>query len=192
LLRSSIAAAAFVVALAAPAAAADYAVDPAHTQAEFTVRHMAISHVRGQIPVQSGAIALGSNDVPTAVSVTLSVKDIDTHDAGRDRDMRGADWFETDKFPTMTFVAKKIEGTPQAFTIVGDLTFHGVTKPVTLTGKTEGKMTDARSRTHIGYIATTTIDRRDWGLNWGRTTPGGALIAGNDVSINLNVEAVSK
>jgi polyisoprenoid-binding protein YceI len=190
LLRRSVAAAALVAALAAPALAADYAVDPAHTQAEFTVTHLAISHVRGQIPLVSGTISLGANDVPTAIAATLSVKDIDTHDAGRDRDMRGPDWFDTDKFPTMTFVAKKI--TAQSFSVVGDLTFHGVTKPVTLTGKEEGRVTDARGRTHVGYTATTTIDRRDWGLNWGKTTPGGSLIAANDVSINLNVEAVSK
>ncbi len=192
LLRHSIAAAALVTALAAPALAADFAVDPAHTQAEFTVTHLAISHVRGQIPVVSGTIAIGANDVPTGINVTLSAKDIDTHDAGRDKDMRSADWFDTDKFPTMTFVAKKITGTAQIFSIVGDLTLHGVTKPVTLAAKEEGRMTDARGRTHIGYTATTTIDRRDWGLNWGRTTPGGALIAANDVAINLNVEAVAK
>jgi polyisoprenoid-binding protein YceI len=193
LLRRSFAAtAALVAALAAPALAADYAVDPAHTQAEFTVTHLAISHVRGQIPLVSGTISLGANDVPTAIAATLSVKDIDTHDASRDKDMRGSDWFETDKFPTMTFVAKKITGTAQNFSVVGDLTFHGVTKSVTLAAKEEGRVTDARGRTHVGYTATTTIDRRDWGLNWGKTTPGGSLIAANDVSINLNVEAVSK
>ena len=92
----------------------------------------------------------------------------------------------------MTFVSKSITGSPQNFTIVGDLTMHGVTKPVTLTAKSIGKMTDARNRTHIGYSATTTLDRRDWGLNWGRTTPGGSLIAGNDVTLDLNVEVVSK
>jgi polyisoprenoid-binding protein YceI len=192
LLRRSLATAAFVAALAAPALAADYAVDPAHTQAEFTVTHLAISHVRGQIPLVSGTISIGANDVPTAITATLSVKDIDTHDGGRDKDMRGPDWFDTDKYPTMTFVAKKITGTAQNLSIAGDLTFHGVTKPVTLAAKEEGRMTDARGRTHIGYTATTTIDRRDWGLNWGKTTPGGSLIAANDVSINLNVEAVSK
>ena len=76
--------------------------------------------------------------------------------------------------------------------IVGDLTMHGVTKTVTFTAKETGKMTDARGRTHVGYSAATTLDRRQWNLNWGRTTPGGSLIAGNDVTIDLNVELVSK
>jgi polyisoprenoid-binding protein YceI len=137
-------------------------------------------------------VTTGQSDLPTAVSVTLSAKDLDTHSADRDRDLRGPDWFDVTKFPTMTFVSKKIDGTPQAFTMTGDLTMHGVTKPVTLTGQFLGKLTDARGRTHVGYTATTTLDRRDWGLLWGNTTPGGALVAAFDIAINLNVEAVSK
>jgi polyisoprenoid-binding protein YceI len=192
LLRSSIAAAALVAALAAPALAADYAVDPNHTQATFTVTHLAISRVSGKVPVTSGTVSLGANDMPSAITMTLSAKDIDTQSADRDKDLRSPDWFDVDKFPTMTFVAKSVTGTPQALTIAGDLTMHGVTKPVTFTGKEIGKMTDARGRTHVGYSASTTLDRRNWGLNWGRTTPGGSLIAGNDVTIDLNVEIVSK
>ena len=185
-------AAAFVAALAAPAFAADYAIDPNHTQATFTVTHLAISRVSGKVPVTAGTVVLGATDLPTAVSVTFSAKDIDTQSADRDKDLRSPDWFEVDTFPTMTFVSKAITGTPQAFTMVGDLTMHGVTKPVTLSAKTIGKMTDARGRTHVGYTATGTLDRREWGLNWGRTTPGGALIAGNDVTLDINVEIVSK
>ena len=185
-------AAAFVAALTAPVLAADYVVDANHTQATFTVTHLAISRVSGKVPVTSGTVSLGANDVPTAISMTLSAKDIDTQSADRDRDLRSADWFDTDKFPTMTFVAKTVTGSPQALSIVGDLTMHGVTKPVTFTAKEIGKMTDQRGRTHVGYSATTTLDRRNWGLNWGRTTPGGSLVAGNDVSIDLNVELVSK
>ncbi|HTD38634.1 MAG TPA: YceI family protein [Candidatus Limnocylindrales bacterium] len=185
-------AAAFVAALAAPALAADYAVDPNHTQATFTVTHLAISRVSGKVPVSGGTVAVGANGLPTAISVTFSAKDIDTQSADRDRDLRGSDWFEVDKYPTMTFVSKSVSGTPQAFTVQGELTMHGVTKPVTLSAKELGKMTDARNRTHIGYNATATLDRRDWALNWGKTTPGGSLIAGNDVTIDVNVEVVSK
>jgi len=102
------------------------------------------------------------------MNVTFSTKDIDTQSADRDRDLRSADWFEVDKYPTMTFVSRTVSGTPQSFTVAGDLTMHGVTKPVTLNAKELGKMTDARNRVHVGYDVTTTIDRRDWGLNWGR------------------------
>ncbi len=192
MLRSLTFATALVLAGAAPASALDFALDTDHTQAEFTVTHLAISHVRGQIPLASGSIAIGPGDLPTAVDAVLDVKSIETQDADRDKDLRGADWFEVDKYPTMTFVAKKIAGTSAAFTIDGDLTFHGVTKPVTLSAKEVGKIVDGRGRTHVGYSATGVIDRRNWGLNWGRTTPGGDLVVANDVTLDLNVEAVSK
>jgi polyisoprenoid-binding protein YceI len=191
LLRSFFAAALFA-ACTVPAFAADYAIDASHTQATFTVTHLAISRVTGKIPLIAGTVSLTESGLPTAINTTLSVKDIDTQSADRDRDLRSADWFEVDKYPTMTFVSKSVSGTPQAFTVVGDLTFHGVTKPVTLTGKELGKVSDARGKTHVGYTAGTTIDRREWGLNWGRTTPGGELIAGYDVTVDLNVEVVSK
>lgn len=190
--RRFILAALAVLALAAPARAADYALDPNHTQAVFTVVHLGFSHVSGEIPLVAGTMAIGANDLPTAVSATLSAKDIDSHSADRDRDLRGSDWLEVDKFPTMSFVATQISGTPQSFTVVGNLTMHGVTKPVTLAAKEEGKMTDGRGHVHVAYSASTTIDRRDWGLNWGHTTPGGSLIAANDVSIALTIEAVAK
>ncbi|MEA2784938.1 MAG: hypothetical protein QOF71_1042 [Candidatus Eremiobacteraeota bacterium] len=184
--------AALVAACTLPAFAADYVVDANHTQATFTVTHLAISRVSGKVPVTSGTVSLGSSGIPTAISMTLSAKDIDTQSAGRDRDLRGSDWFEVDKFPTMTFTAQSITGTPQALTIAGELTMHGVTKPITFTAKELGKISDQRGRTHIGYNAATTLDRRQWGLLFGSTTPGGALIAGYDVTIDLNVEIVSK
>jgi polyisoprenoid-binding protein YceI len=191
-LRRSVLAAALVAALTAPALAADYAIDANHTQATFAVTHLAITRVTGKVPVTAGTVSLGANGLPSAISVTLSAKDIDTGSADRDRDLRSADWFDTDKFPTMTFVAKSVSGTPQAFTVAGELTMHGVTKPVTLSAKELGKMTDARNRTHVGYSVTGQLDRREWGLNWGRTTPGGALVAGNDITLDMTVEIVSK
>ena len=190
--RRTILAAVTVLALAAPALAADFTIDPNHTQATFTVTHLAISRVSGKVPVVGGSVTLGADDLPTAMNVTFSTKDIDTQSADRDRDLRSADWFEVDKYPTMTFVSRTVSVTPQSFTVAGDLTMHGVTKPVTLNAKELGKMTDARNRVHVGYDVTTTIDRRDWGLNWGKTTPGGSLIAGNDVTIDVNVEIFAK
>jgi polyisoprenoid-binding protein YceI len=190
--RRTILAAVTVLALAAPALAADFTLDPNHTQAQFTVVHLGFSHVSGQIPIVTGTLSVGANDVPTAISATLSAKDINSNSADRDRDLRGTDWLDIDKYPTMTFVATQISGTAQSFTVAGNLTMHGVTKPVTLTAKEEGKAPDARGRMHIAYTATGTIDRRDWGLNWGHTTPGGSLIAANDVTLSLSIEAIAK
>lgn len=189
--RRTLLAAALGAALAAPAAAADFGVDPAHSQATFTVTHLTVTKVSGQIPIQSAAVSAGPNDLPTKIDATLDLKGVDTREPDRDKDLRSDDFFDVAKYPTMTFASKKIESAPGGFTVSGDLTFHGVTKPVTLAGRLEGKVTDGKGRTHLGYSATTTIDRRDWGLNWGKTT-GGALIVGNDVTINLTVEAVSR
>jgi polyisoprenoid-binding protein YceI len=191
MLRRTMLATVLAATLAGPAAAADYTVDPAHSQATFTVSHLTVTKVSGQIPVQSAQVSAGPNDLPTKVDATLDLKGVDTREPDRDRDLRSDDFFDVAKYPTMTFVSKKIEGTPGAFTISGDLTFHGVTKPIALAAKLEGKVTDGKGRTHLGYTATATIDRRDWGLNWGKTN-GGALIVGNEVTISLTVEAVSK
>jgi polyisoprenoid-binding protein YceI len=190
LLRPLIAAALFA-GLAAPALAADYTVDANHTQATFTVTHLAISRVSGKMPVTAGTVSVAANDLPTAIHMTFSAKDIDSQSEGRDKDLRSERWFDVEKFPTITFVAKSITGTPQAFVAVGDLTMHGVTKPVTLNGKYLGKLTDQRGRTHLGYSATGTLDRRDWGITFA-TAPGGNLIAGFDVTIDANIEIVSQ
>ncbi len=129
--------------------------------------------------------------MPASVTATLDVKAIDTKTADRDADLRSDNWFDVSKYPTITFKSTSIvPGLNGAFTMNGDLTMHGVTKPVTLTGKVEGSVVDSHGRRHVGYSATGTIDRRDFGLNWGKTTPGGALIAGNDVTITLNAEAI--
>jgi polyisoprenoid-binding protein YceI len=148
--------------------------------------------VRGLIPVTAGTLVLDGSNVPTSVTATLNAAGLDTKSADRDSDLRGAEWFETEKYPTMSFVSTRIEGTnPQAFTIAGNLTMHGVTKPVTLAAKFEGRMVDARGRAHVAYSATTTVDRRDFNLNWGKTAPGGGLVAAYDVTISLSVEAVA-
>jgi len=185
-------AAALVAALAAPAVAAEYNLDLNHTQAEFSVVHLGFSHVRGLVPVTAGTLVLDGSNVPTSVAATLNAAGLDTKSADRDSDLRGAEWFETAKYPTMSFVSTRIEGTnPNAFTIAGNLTMHGVTKPVTLAAKFEGRMVDARGRAHVAYSATTTVDRRDFNLNYGKTIPGGGLVAGYDVTISLSVEAVA-
>jgi polyisoprenoid-binding protein YceI len=185
-------AAALVAALAAPAVAAEYNLDLNHTQAEFSVVHLGFSHVRGLVPVTAGTLVLDGSNVPTSVAATLNAAGLDTKSADRDSDLRGAEWLETAKYPTMSFVSTRIEGTnPNAFTIAGNLTMHGVTKPVTLAAKFEGRMVDARGRAHVAYSATTTVDRRDFNLNYGKTIPGGGLVAGYDVTISLSVEAVA-
>jgi len=183
--------AALVAALAAPAFAADYTFDPNHTQAEFSVVHLGFSHVEGFIPVTGGTLTLGEGTTPTAVTATLNAAALDTKSADRDSELHGPEWFDTAKYPTITFASTRIEGKGPDFTIVGNLTMHGVTKPVTLAAKYEGRMVDGRGRAHVAYTATGSFDRREFGLNWGKTVPGGALVAAFDTTIRISVEAVA-
>jgi polyisoprenoid-binding protein YceI len=162
-----------------------------HSGAEFVVTHLSISHVHGTIPVSAWSATTGPGDIPTGLTATLDARAIDTKSSDRDSDLRGADWLDVAKYPTITFKSTSVQpGQNGAFKLNGELTLHGVTKPVTLDGKVEGSIVDSHGRKHIGYSATTTIDRRDFGLNWGKTTPGGVFIAANDVAITINAEAI--
>jgi len=192
MIRHTLLALGLVAAAALPVSAAEYSADPPHSQARFTVVHLAFTKVHGEIPVTSAAITTGPGELPTSINATLNVAGIATGDGQRDSDMRSAAWFDTEKFPTMTFVSKHISGTPAAFTVDGDLTFHGVTKSVKLTGSFEGTMTDGKGRKHVAYTATTVVDRRDWGLNFAAGMPGGGLVVGNDATLDIEVDAIGK
>jgi polyisoprenoid-binding protein YceI len=193
LIRRFVLAASLVAALGAPAFAADYRLDLNHSQASFSVAHLGFSHVQGTIPISGGSVVANDAGVLSSVSATLNAAALDTKSSDRDGDLRGPDWFDTAKFPTVTFASTRIDGTnPAAFSIVGNLTLHGITRPVTLAAAYTGKLVDGRGTTHIGYTATTTIDRRDFGMNFGKSVPGGALVAGNDVTISISVEAVGR
>jgi polyisoprenoid-binding protein YceI len=170
------------------ASAADYTLDPVHTQAVFVVTHLAVSKVHGQIPLTSGTLSIGANDLPTAGTATFDVTRLDSNDPNRDKSLMSENYLDAQKYPTMTFVVRKVDGTPQAFTLTGDLTVHGVTKTVALKGSEVGAAI-VKGQRHIGYTATTTFDRRDFGITFATFT-GGSLIAGYDVDVSIDVDAV--
>jgi polyisoprenoid-binding protein YceI len=179
---------------ALPAFGADgiWKIDPAHSSAEFAIKHFALSSVRGTIPVKEGSIVLpAGKDVPTSVSATLDVTGIDTKNDDRNKDLRSGDWFDTDKFPTGTFVSTIVSGSdPAKFTISGNLTLHGVTQPVTLAAQFEGRGTGGRGEKRVAYSATATIHRKDFGLSNLATNATGALVVGEDADISLEIEGV--
>jgi polyisoprenoid-binding protein YceI len=166
-------------------------VDPGHSNAGFTVRHLIVTNVKGAIPIQRATIqtAEGST-LPESIDAALDAAKLNTGNDDRDADLRGKDWFDVANFPAITFASTQISGTPDAFTVVGNLTLHGVTKSVTLAAKTLGTTTDGRGRRHVGYEVTTKIDRRDFGLTL-MSQSGAALIAGTEVAITIEVEAVA-
>jgi len=175
--------------MAAPALAIDATLDIPHTQAQFTVTHLALSKVHGQLPLVSGTVSFNDAGLPTAGTATFDVKSVDTKDTNRDRSLRD-DYFETGKFPTLTFVEKKVEGTPAAFKMTGDLTLHGVTKSVVLTGKVDNSLV-LGGKKHVAYSASTVIDRRDYGIVFAKMLDN-QLFAGYDVTIEIECDATEK
>ncbi|MBV8375331.1 MAG: YceI family protein [Candidatus Eremiobacteraeota bacterium] len=168
-----------------------YTLDPAHTSVEFVVRHLMITKVRGRFTAFDGRIELApGNDLPRLVAVSIDARSIDTREEQRDAHLRSADFFDVERYPQLTFESSRIEGTPQDFTIDGKLTIHGVTRDVTLTAAFEGRAQDPWGGVRVGYAAHGTISRKDFGLTWNAALETGGVAVGDEIRIELNVEAV--
>jgi polyisoprenoid-binding protein YceI len=168
-----------------------YALDPAHTSVEFVVRHLMITKVRGRFTAFDGQVELEpGSDLPTAITATIDAASIDTREDQRDAHLRSADFFEVEKYPTLTFESTRIDGTPDEFTIDGKLTIHGVTRDVSLSANFEGRANDPWGGVRTGYSAHTTINRKDYGLTWNAALETGGVVVGDEIRIELNVEAI--
>ena len=168
-----------------------YAIDPAHSSAEFVVRHLMITKVRGSFTGLAGTIDIdGDSDVPSAVRARIEASTIDTREPQRDTHLKSADFFEVEKFPALEFVSTRIEGAPRDFTIHGNLTIHGVTRDIALKAEFEGRGADPWGGQRIGYSAFATISRKDFGLTWNAALETGGVAVGDEVRIELNVQAV--
>ena len=191
MLRRPALAACMVVVAAISAQAETYTIDLAHSHVAFSVRHMMISKVPGKFEDFSGTIHFDPADTSKwSVAVTIKTASINTGVVNRDNHLRSPDFFAADSFPTITFQSTKI--VPKGgdkFDIVGNLTIRGVTKPVTLNAEMLGMVEDPRMGKRIGFAATTTIDRMDFGASWNKTLETGGLVVGHDVNIDLGVEA---
>lgn len=170
-----------------------YALDPSHTTAEFIVRHLMITKVRGRFAALEGSVELETDsDLPAAIRATIDAGSIDTREEQRDAHLRSADFFDVEKFPTLTFESTRIYGTPDDFAIDGKLTIHGITRDVSLNGSFEGRANDPWGGVRVGYAAQTTINRKDFGLTWNAALETGGVVVGDEVKIELNVEAIRK
>ncbi|HZO92589.1 MAG TPA: YceI family protein [Candidatus Baltobacteraceae bacterium] len=168
-----------------------FTIDPAHTGIEFTVRHMVISKVRGRFGTFHGTVTLveGSN-VPVAVDVEIDATSIDTREPQRDAHLKSADFLDAATYPTIAFRGTAFAGDDSAFRIDGDLTIHGVTKPVRLDASVEGRMTDPWGNDRIAFEAQGKINRKDFGLTWNQALETGGVLVGEEVVIALTVQAV--
>ena len=193
LLRSALAAAA----LTAPtlALASTWEIDPAHTSAQFAVRHLVISTVRGQLGKVSGVVQLDEGDLTkSSVQATIDTKGIDTREAKRDEHLRGPDFLDVAKYPTITFKSTKVEKlTDDKYKVTGDLTIRGVTKPVVLeVGGSPTPLKDPFGNVKLGGVATTRFNRKDFGVSWSKTLDGGGMMVGDDVDVTIDVEVTKK
>lgn len=168
-----------------------YTLDRAHTTIEFVVRHLMITKVRGRFTAFDGHVQTApGSELPVSIAASIDAASIDTREEQRDAHLRSADFFEVDKYPKLTFESTSIEGTPEHFTVHGRLTIHGVTKDVDLAGSFEGRANDPWGGVRTGYSAHTTINRKDFGLGWNAALETGGVVVGDEVRIELNVEAV--
>ncbi len=177
-----------VVALSAPA---EWSIDPSHSQVGFAVRHLVISNVRGGFSAYSGKILLDEADVTrSTVEATIDVSSVDTHVADRDAHLRSPDFFDVARYPSMTFRSTRVaKAGKDALKVTGDLTLHGVTKPIVLDVTTTPEVKGMSGEARRGFSATTRIARKDFGLTWNKLVEAGPAL-GDEVTISLDLEAV--
>jgi polyisoprenoid-binding protein YceI len=184
-------------ALSLPAAAAtsNWQIDPQHSSAQFSVRHMAISTVRGAFSKVTGTINLDDKDISkSTVDVVIDVTTVDTREPNRDNDLRSDKFFDVAHYPTMTFKSKKVEQvSPGKLKVTGDLTIRGTTKEIILDvdGPTP-PIKDPWGKQRAAASATTKVNRQDFGVKWNATLDNGGVVVGDDVSINIDVEMVKQ
>ncbi|HXD16980.1 MAG TPA: YceI family protein [Vicinamibacterales bacterium] len=170
-----------------------YSIDKAHSEATFQVRHL-LTKVRGRFSDFEGTIEYDElNPERSLVTVTIQAAGIDTNERDRDAHLRSADFFDVEQFPTLTFrgttIARKGD---QRFDVTGDLTMHGVTRPVTFDVTFLGKAKDPWGNERIAFEADAAVNRKDFGLNWNAALETGGFLVGDEVKISLSVQAVPK
>lgn len=168
--------------------AGTWVLDPAHSEVQFSVRHMMISKVRGAFGIKSATLIAPENPLEARVEATVDVTSIDTKDAGRDGHLRSADFFDTESYPTMEFRSTGVRLDGGEFLVDGDLTIRGITKPVTFDFEFGGFGADPYGNYKAGATAKTVIDREEFGLTWNAALETGGVLVGKDVTIELDLQ----
>ena len=169
-----------------------YDIDKSHASVGFTVDHLVISRVRGDFREFSGSIEMDDEGQVQRVSATIEVQSIDTAIENRDNHLRSADFFDAEKYPQITFKSKEVRQNDGTSVLIGDLTIHGVTKEIALPFTLKGPIQGPSGKTRIGFEAGTVINRKDYGLNWSKTIETGGLVVGEEVELQINLEAIKQ
>jgi len=177
--------------MALPPGLVEYEIDTSHTQVMFKVRHLGVSTVTGRFNRFAATFAYDPQDPAASwVTATIDAGSVDTDNERRDNHLRSPDFFAADSYPTLTFQSTKVEGAGEGkLRVAGDLSIRGVTRPVVLDVVLEGATTGGEGQPITGWTAETTVNRKDYGLQWNRLTEAGGWVVGDDVRIVLEVEA---
>jgi polyisoprenoid-binding protein YceI len=169
-----------------------WTLDTTHSGIAFSVRHMVVAKVRGRFANWTGSVELDEADLARSkVEVEIDARSIDTGNAQRDEHLRSADFFDVEQFPTLRFVSRSIENVaPDRFRVLGDLTLHGVTRPVTLSVERGGQAKDPWGNRRAGFAATASLQRSEFGLVYNQALETGGVLVGDRVDIELDVQAV--
>jgi polyisoprenoid-binding protein YceI len=171
----------------------DWQLDPAHTAVEFVARHLMVTKVRGRFHRVDGAIHVAEHPADSWVEVKIDAASVETGDGQRDEHLRSPDFFDVERYPEITFRSKKLEGSsPGHFLVLGDLTVHGVTRPITLDVEYAGVTADPWGGTRAGFSASTEINREDFGLTWNVALESGGFVVGKKVRLEFEIEAINQ
>jgi polyisoprenoid-binding protein YceI len=171
----------------------EWTLDAAHSNVEFSVRHLMIATVKGRFAdVQGTVITDDSDPRATQIDVTINTATIDTRMPQRDEHLRSADFFDVATFPTITFKSRRVEAHGDHFTVIGDLSIRGVTREVSLDVVAQGRQVDPWGGHRSGFEATGKIKRSDFGLTWNQMLEAGGVAVGDDVKISIDAELVKR
>ena len=184
-----------LLALSSAAFAATWEFDPAHTGVQFKVRHLMVSHVRGDFEKVSGKIVYDEKDISrSSADITIDAASINTRVAKRDEHLKSPDFLDAAKYPSLVFKSKKVEKAGDGkLKMTGDLTIRGVTKEVVLDieGPTS-PIRDPAGKTRVGGVASTKINRKDFGLTWNKAIETGGVVVGDEVEITIDIEIIKE
>jgi polyisoprenoid-binding protein YceI len=171
----------------------DYAIDPTHTRLGFSTRHAMVTTVRGQFKEFTGeAVVDTGNPAASKVVVNIKAESIDTGVADRDAHLRSADFFDVENHPEITFTSTDVSRDGDDWTIVGDLTIKGISKPVSIDFETTGSARDPFGNTRIGFEGHAAISRKDWGLTYNAALETGGFLVSDKIKLDFDISAIAK
>ncbi len=174
-----------------PLAAGTWTADPAHSSVEFTIRHLGLTKVRGRFNEFTSTLEVGETLEESKAEATVALSSVDTNNGDRDAHLRGTDFFGIDANPTMTFRSTSMNGAGDDWTLAGDLTINGITKPVELDVEFYGLATDPYGNAKAGFAGETTISRKDFGIEFNAPLETGGVLLADKVAVQLEIQFVA-